>query len=165
MHRWTLCMIVRDDEILLKLAARGISKGKWTGLGGVIEPGETPEEGIVREVYEESGLRVKRMRKAGSIKFYKGSRENALGLGHLFLVDGFSGRAKGTAEGELKWFKKNRLPFERMWDDDKYWLLMMLEGNEAKIEFVYDKGMKKVKDCKISRIRKIPDGKTIIPRS
>lgn len=155
MQKWTLCMIIRKNKVLLKFGRRSISKNKWNGLGGKIDKGETPEEGIVREVKEESGLTVTKMKEFGQVKFYKGSKKEILGLGYVFLVTGFSGKAVGGEEGELKWFNKDRLPLHKMWEDDRYWLPLLFEGKGADMEFVYDRRMKHVKEYRIYNIRKI----------
>lgn len=151
---WTLCEMIRERKILLKLATRGVSKGKWNGLGGKIDKGETPEESIVREVYEESGLRVKKLEKVGTMRFYRGSRKTTFGIGHLFLVKKFEGRARSGEEGRLKWFRVDEIPYERMWDDDRYWLPHLINGLRFDSEFVYDKVMKRVKEARLSGIRK-----------
>lgn len=154
MPEWTLCEIIKGRRILLKMATRGVSRGKWNGLGGKIEKGETPEENIMREVYEESGLVVKKLEKVGRIHFYRGSRKRTFGIGHLFIIREFGGKARSTEEGRVRWFDFNEIPYERMWDDDRYWLPHLINGLSFDSEFVYDKDMGKVIEAKLSNIRK-----------
>ena len=155
MQKWTLCMITKGNKVLLKFGSRSISKNKWNGLGGKIDDGETPEEGLIREVKEESGLTVTKMKKFGNVRFYKGSKKEILGIGHVFLVTGVSGKAVGGEEGEVRWFSKDKLPLDKMWEDDRYWLPLLFEGKGADMEFLYDNRMKHVKEYHICNIRKM----------
>ena len=150
MLEFTLSEIIKGDRILLKRASRGVSKGKWNGLGGRLEEGETPEEGILREVSEESGLRATAPEKVGVLNFYIGDRAHPYGRCHLFLIKSFVGEPKSGDEGELKWFSIDNIPYGRMWDDDRYWLRHALEGRKFDAEFVFDgQKMERVKEFTI----------------
>ncbi len=155
MLRMTLCEVVKGKMLLLKKANRGISKGKWNGLGGKIESGESEKENAVREIEEESGLRAKRLERRGTIYFSKGSRGNRLGRISLFVCNNFSGQLKAGSEGELKWFDTGNLPYDRMWDDDRYWMPLLMRGYAFEAEFIYDKKMEKVIALSIRKIRKV----------
>ena len=74
----TLCWILKDGEVLLKFANRGISKGRWNAAGGKIDPGETVVECIKREVFEETGLHIEEPFYHGKFKFFFGD-PNVLG--------------------------------------------------------------------------------------
>jgi 8-oxo-dGTP pyrophosphatase MutT (NUDIX family) len=132
-----LCHVIdkRGARLLLKLATRGISRGKWNGLGGKIESGETPMQCAVRECYEESGLLVSRLFRHGVLRF-------ALARGsivvHLFSTCEYSGRLKQSEEGRLRWFRLSELPYSRMWDDDRYWIPLMISRVRFDGVFEYD---------------------------
>lgn len=151
---WTLCEVVSGRRLLLKLATRGISIGKWNGLGGKIEKGESPEESAVREVKEESGIVPSGIERWGRIDFYRGSRARKFGDAYLFVVDKFSGVPSSGEEGEVRWFQYEKIPYERMWDDDKYWLPLLLQGYRFSMEFVYDARMEKVNEVRLTHIAK-----------
>ncbi len=134
----TLCVITKDGKALLKLANRGVSDGKWNSLGGKIE-GETPEQNVVREVFEESGLRLKSFRKHGTLMFYKG-KEPFIHV-HLFSSSDFEGELKESDEGKLEWFDVKSLPYDKMWDDDRMWMPLLFQGKDFDGEFVFDEKM------------------------
>jgi len=142
--RATLCWIRNGNKILLKKANRGISIGKWNGLGGKIEPDETPEQNIIREVFEESGLEIKKPFYHGIVKFYLNGNGKLDWEGHLFSADNFSGKEKSSGEGELKWFGIEEIPFDKMWDDDRYYLQHIFDGKKFDAEFNYDEENEKV---------------------
>lgn len=142
MREDTLCEIIQDGKILLKLALRGISKGKWNGLGGRIEENETDMECAVREVFEESGLKVRDLIKHGTNIFFKGNEP--LVKVHIFSAKEFEGRLKQSEEGELRWFGLKELPYDKMWPDDIHWLPLLLEGKKFDAEFHFDEDMKEI---------------------
>jgi len=139
MAEMTLCEIIDGDKVLLKLATRGISNGKWNGLGGKIDDGETPEQCIIREVKEESGLTVSNPKKHGILRFYTEGMEGAFAVVHLFSFRSFSGKLTATDEGELRWFEISKIPYSEMWDDDGVWMIPLLSGFAFDGEFVFDK--------------------------
>ena len=154
MHVMTLCEIVSGKKILLKMANRGVSKGNWNGLGGKIEQNETPEEGVVREVEEESGLKIKDLQKIGVLNFYKSSRDELFARVHLFYSESFSGELLESDEGELRWFNIDAIPYDKMWPDDEFWFPLLLRGFRFDGDFVFDSGMKSVISYTISNLEK-----------
>ncbi len=150
----TLCHIIDKDKVLLKMASRGVSKGKWNALGGKIENGESPRENALRESYEESGLVLKDMKKIGVLSFYRGSKRNLFLKMHVFSATKFSGRITEGEEGKLRWFNVDEMPFDQMWDDDKYWWHLMRHNICFDGEFIFDSKMSKVQSYAIKRIRK-----------
>ena len=138
----------------MKRATRGISKGKWNAPGGKIEPGESPEENARREVREETGLRVRNLFYHGAISFFMGGGRK-LGIKvHLFSTRQFHGRMSSTDEGEVGWFGVTEIPFLEMWDDDKYWIQLMLARSRFNAKFYYDRANRKVTDYEIRSRRR-----------
>lgn len=126
----TLCYIERDDEYLMLHRVKkenDINKDKWIGLGGKFEENESPEECLLREVYEESGLCLTSWRYRGIVTFVNTKCESE--FMHLFTADGFEGEIGACDEGELEWIKKSRLMELTLWEGDKIFL-RLLEGNE-----------------------------------
>ena len=68
----TICLLIKDDEILLAMKKRGFGAGRWNGVGGKVEPGESIEEGAIREMEEEIGVTasIENLERVGEIKFY-----------------------------------------------------------------------------------------------
>ena len=140
----TLCHVIDGDKLLLKMATRGISKGKWNAPGGKIDPGETSDECAVREVFEETGLNIKNLKSHGPLGFHMDGKEELSFTVHLFSTRSFEGKARSTDEGEVKWFGTDEIPYEEMWDEDRYWMDLMLGGRKFAGDFFFDKENKKV---------------------
>jgi len=145
----SLCHIIQNRRLLLKKANRGISAGRWNGPGGKLERGETPTQNIVREVMEETSLRILNPLYQGRIEFYMNGQRNLDYLVHVFMVRRFSGRARSGEEGRVRWFDVEKIPYGRMWDDDRYWLPLLLNGVRFSARFFYDRKNNHVVDYEI----------------
>ena len=123
MKNTTLCYIRRGDEILLlhrTKKALDENEGKWIGVGGKIEEGESPDECLLREVREETGLRLTQWRCRGIVTFVSDRWEGE--YMHLFTADGFEGELSDCDEGELKWVPRARIPSLPQWEGDRIFL-------------------------------------------
>ncbi len=145
----TMCHILDGNKILLKMAVRGVSKGKWNAPGGKIEDGETPERCAIREVYEETGLKIRNLFDHGVMNFYLGGSNEVTITVHLFSTKEFDGSIKSTDEGEVRWFNLDEIPLEDMWDDDNYWMNLMLKGKRFDADFYFDEGSRHVTRYKV----------------
>ena len=111
----TLCQIINDGYLLLQMKSIGrFGEGKWNGPGGKLLEGETPLEGVVREVFEETGLKVSGLTYHGGLYHYFGQEEKPDWLVHIFSTRTFKGDIKESEEGELKWFPFNEIPYNQM---------------------------------------------------
>ena len=138
----TLCFVVREGSpsyVLLGKKKRGFGVGKLNGIGGKLDPGESPEDGIVREVHEEVGLNLGReaLRSVGQIIFRFPFMPEFDHFVHLFLATEWEGEPIETAEMLPYWFPVNEIPFERMWQDDAYWLPIVLRRKTIQAEFEF----------------------------
>ncbi len=147
--RATLCHVINRDKLLLKEATRGVSKGKWNGPGGKFEKGETPEQCAVRETFEETGIKMLKPFFHGKLYFFMDGKRRLSIEGYLFSTRKFSGRIRSSEEGPVKWVRISKLPMDKMWDDDRYWMGLMLKGLHFDAYIYYDKGNKKVKEYTI----------------
>ena len=134
----TICHVIRGGRLLLKEANRGISVGKWNAPGGKSEPGEAPEECARREVLEETGLRVSNLLYHGTLTFVMDGGKTLHTRAHLFSTREAKGRARSSPEGPVKWFRLDGLPFDQMWEDDRFWIPLMLMGVRFNATFTYD---------------------------
>ncbi len=137
-YKVNICYIINNKgEILLQKKRRGFGKGNWNGPGGKIEAGETPESSTIREIKEETNLTIKNLKKMAEIEFIfpDKSIDNYC---HVFVCTDFKGEPKDMGEGELQWFKKEDIPLDKMWDDDKYWLMDVLSGKYINKRFYFD---------------------------
>ena len=123
----------------MKKATRGISAGKWNAPGGKSEAGEAPDACARREVFEETGLRVRELFYHGALSFYMEGVKTLHTRALLFSTRGAVGRAAGSEEGPVKWFPLSELPFDEMWEDDRLWIPLMLRGTRFNAKFAYDK--------------------------
>jgi 8-oxo-dGTP pyrophosphatase MutT (NUDIX family) len=150
-----LCYINKDGEYLLLLKSKGrFGEGYWNAPGGKIEHGETPEDAAKREVLEETGLRVNELDEAGHLRFYFG--ENKIRADWevtVFVTSKFEGgNLSESREGKLKWFQKDKLPYDEMWADDKEWLPLLVEGRRFSGEFVFSEDSKRLLNASVTLV-------------
>lgn len=137
----TLCYIKRDDSILMLHRVKkknDINKGKWIGVGGHFEDGESPEECLIREVLEETGLKLASYKFRAIITFiyYKDITEYM----HLYTADEFFGEMIECDEGNLSWVPKSKLLDLELWDGDKIFLKLLDERDDFfSLKLIYDK--------------------------
>ena len=126
----TLCIPLNGTQILLGMKKRGFGVGKYNGFGGKLKLGETVEEATLREFQEESGLcsKSEHLKKMAEIDFYFPYKPEWNQTVHVYTISTFSGKPQETEEMAFQWFKRNEIPYHQMWDDDKYWLPLVLEG-------------------------------------
>ena len=139
MKHTTVCYIERDDSYLMIHRTKkenDANHDKWIGIGGKLEPGESPHECIVREVLEETGLTVT-PKYRGFITFV--SNEFGTEYMHLFTADSFSGEITSSCdEGDLEWIKKSDLISIPMWAGDAIFLhLLEEESRFFSLKLVY----------------------------
>ena len=127
MRNTTLCQIERDGKyLMLHRVKKAVdeNKDKWIGIGGKFREGESPEDCLLREVYEETGLRLLRWRFRGIITFV--SDEWGTEYMHLFTSDAFTGELRRDCEeGELAWIGKEELLTKPIWEGDKIFLRLL----------------------------------------
>ncbi len=150
----TLCLIVREEsprEILLGEKKRGFGVGKLNGFGGKPNSGESLEACVIREVHEEVGLIVPAdaLRRVGTMTFRFPSRPDYDHRVHVFMTDRWSRDPTETEEMAPAWFSIREIPFDRMWEDDAYWLPIALAGRTIDGEFEYGEDNETVVSWKI----------------
>lgn len=135
----TLCLLRRNEEILLAMKKRGFGEGKYNGVGGKIEGNETPEAAMIRETKEEIGVTPIQYEKVGVVsfdEFYKDEKVNL--IFHLYMVTEWEGMPTESEEMQPKWFSIDSIPYTQMFPDDKYWLPLILEGKKIDAYFDFD---------------------------
>ncbi|HNY35936.1 MAG TPA: 8-oxo-dGTP diphosphatase [Candidatus Pacearchaeota archaeon] len=133
----TLCLVKKNEMILLGMKKRGFGEGRWNGFGGKVEEGETIIEAAIREMKEESGLKVEELEEKGILLFKFLDTGKFLEV-HVFDVLKYSGEMTETEEMNPKWFNVEEIPFEKMWADDIYWMPLFLNGDKFNGEFVFE---------------------------
>ena len=142
----TLCYLERDDQYLMlhrTVKKNDVNKEKWIGVGGHFEAEESPEECLLREVYEETGLVLTSWRFRGIVTFVSGN--GIVEYMHLFTADGFEGEMHSCDEGELAWVDRDRITDLNIWAGDKIFLrLLREEAPFFSLKLVYDGGSRLV---------------------
>ena len=152
----TLCYIEKDNKYLMLHRVKkkeDINKGKWIGVGGHFEKMESPDDCLLREVKEETGLNLTSYRARGIITFIYGS--DIVEYMHLYTANGFEGNLIECNEGVLKWVNKEDVFNLELWEGDRIFLKFLLEEREFfSLKLVYN-----TEDKLISAVL---DGKKII---
>ncbi|MFZ1770437.1 MAG: 8-oxo-dGTP diphosphatase [Caldilinea sp.] len=119
--------------------ANDMHQGKWNGLGGKFEPGETPEACAIREVYEESGLTIRRPALRGLLTFpaFRGDED---WYAFVFIATAFSGELIDSAEGVLQWIDDADLLGLPLWEGDRIFLPWLDQERFFSASFVYVEG-------------------------
>jgi 8-oxo-dGTP diphosphatase len=138
----TLCYIHRGSQTLMLYRNKkqdDIHAGKWNGLGGKFMPGETPEECVCREVFEESGLSIKNPLLHGIMTF-PSFRAGEDWYVFIFTATEIEGILHESAEGKLEWIEDQRLLSLNLWTGDKIFLEWLKQPNFFSAKFVYVQG-------------------------
>ncbi len=132
--------------ILLAMKKKGFGAGRWNGVGGKVEPGESIEQAAVREAQEEIGVTPKAIKKAAELEFYfynEDHKQSAIDQKvTVFISDDWEGEPSESEEMAPKWHRKDSLPLNSMWSDDGFWLPSVISGNFVEGMFLFDKGDK-----------------------
>jgi 8-oxo-dGTP diphosphatase len=135
-ERATLLFVLRDGQLLLIHKKRGLGAGKINGPGGRIDPGETAEQCAVREVQEELRVTPIGLSQHGELMFQFADGFSIHGT--VFRATGCEGTPEETDEAVPLWTPVDRIPYERMWADDRVWLPLMLRGHSFRGRFLFD---------------------------
>ncbi|MCL2416151.1 MAG: 8-oxo-dGTP diphosphatase [Defluviitaleaceae bacterium] len=139
-----LCYVEKDNQYLMIHRTKkenDMHKGLWKGLGGKFEPGESPEECVIREVYEESGLKIRNPQLKGILTFPNNPKFEEFCI-FLFIAKDFFGDIisnEDCKEGDLAWLDKDKLDNFPANQADKYFLKWMQETEGIfSAKFIYD---------------------------
>lgn len=128
MKNTSLCYIEKDGCYLMLHRTKKVgdeNRDKWIGVGGKFEDGESPEDCMLREVREETGLSLDSWSFRGIVTFV--SDEWGTEYMHLFTASSFTGSLADCDEGELEWVEKLRIPSLPIWEGDKIFLHLLDE--------------------------------------
>lgn len=136
----TLCFVVRDGRVLLIEKRRGLGEGWYNGPGGKLEDGETAQECAIREVREEVGIRVAadELEPAGELTFTLDGTVHT--VCRVFRTDSFEGEPEPSSEAIPAWFAVDDVPYDQMWEDDRLWLPIVLDGRSVRGTFHFEGG-------------------------
>ena len=123
-----------ENRVLLGRKRRGMGVGKWNGFGGKIEAGETMRQCAVRELWEESGIRVRPedLELMADLYFDQPSDGSWSHGGMVYFVRKWEGTPRLSEEMEPRWFRLEELPYDEMWQADCIWLPALLDGKQQR---------------------------------
>lgn len=136
----TLCYVKKDGHTLMihrNKRPNDIHEGKWNGLGGKFEAGESPEDCVIREVREESGLTIRAPKMHGLLTFtnFKGNDWYVF----VFTAENFEGELlRDVPEGSLEWVRDDELLHLPLWDSDPVFLPWLAQGRFFSGKFQYN---------------------------
>jgi 8-oxo-dGTP diphosphatase len=139
MTRTCLCLLIRDGQVLLGRKKTGLGRGKITGVGGHVEPGETPGQAAARELKEETGVLAApaALVHMAELAFTFPTRPAWDQTISVFTATAWDGEPAESAEIAPAWFPAGALPLDQMWDDARYWLPRVLAGEYITGTFTY----------------------------
>ena len=136
----TLCYIEQDGKYLMlhrTVKENDVNKDKWIGVGGHFEAKESPEECLLREVWEETGYTLTSYQYRGIVTFVYG--EDTVEYMSLFTADGFTGEPIPCNEGDLEWVEKDAVLQLNIWEGDKIFFRLLAEERDFfSLKLVYD---------------------------
>ena len=128
MRNTTLCYVLQGDRVLMlhrTKKEKDINKDKWIGIGGKFLNRESPDECLLREAWEETGLTLTRWQCRGVVTFLSDVEDEYM---YLFTADGFEGDLKECDEGDLQWVSREFLNTLPKWEGDEIFLKLLWEN-------------------------------------
>ncbi len=138
----TLCYVRKGGKTLMLHRVKkrdDVHEGKWNGLGGKFEQGESPEDCVKREIFEEAGLKIKNPLLKGVLTFPDFARKEDWYV-FVFTASEFTGRLIDSDEGDLAWIKDGDLLKLNLWEGDKVFLPLLRRRGHFSGKFRYEKG-------------------------
>lgn len=127
---------MREGKILLIRKKRGFGAGKINGPGGKVDSGEMPLQSAIREAFEELGVTPRGVEQCGELHFQ--FRDGYSLHCTVFLAHDFEGELRETDEATPLWTPLDAIPYEEMWEDDRYWLPLLIRGAHFTGFFEFD---------------------------
>jgi 8-oxo-dGTP diphosphatase len=131
--------LVDGDRVLLGLRKKvflGLGENLIAGIGGKVEPGETKDQALKREILEEINVKVSSFAEMGSVRFIFPHKPSWQQEVTIYLINQWEGKPQETEPIKPEWFKKTALPTFQMWDDNAYWLPLVLENKRVNGTFL-----------------------------
>ncbi len=139
--------IIDGDNVLLIYKKRGHGKGWYNGPGGKLLKNEDPLQAAIRETEEEIGVKPHTPELCGFIRFYDVYHEDW--DVYIYRSFDYEGTPIESDEAKPVWFSKEKIPYDKMWEDDKYWLPVVLEGGYFVADFKFKKDKILAKNIRI----------------
>jgi 8-oxo-dGTP diphosphatase len=141
MKETTLCFVFdREKKLLLMIEKkRGQGAGKWNVPGGKLQKGESAHAAAARETQEETGILPLSLTHMGALEFYFPKSKSWDNICQVFISENFTGHLISESEEcYAHWISLDKIPYEKMWDDDRYWLPELLKGKKLHRIYTFD---------------------------
>lgn len=145
MKKATLVFLVKKtngkiSQICLAMKKRGFGVGRWNGVGGKVEAGETIEDAAKRETTEEISVEAKNLMKVAELDFSFSKNPSWNQVVYAYICEEWSLEPSESEEMQPQWFSVGDIPFAKMWPDDIFWIPEVLKGNLVKASFTFGDG-------------------------
>ena len=137
----TVVILLKGNQILLGMKKTGFGKGNYIGPGGKIEQNESSVEGLIREVNEEVGLKIKNPMQIGTLDFHFSHKPDWGQVVDAYYCDFWQGNPIETDELRPELFDIDKIPYAQMWDDNKYWIPLVLEKKPFSAKFSFNESL------------------------
>ena len=138
MEKTVLCYLEKDHQYLMLFRNKkkhDLNEAKWIGVGGHLEEGESKEEALYREIFEETGLTINSYEYRGELLFVNDDFEEIM---YLYTSNDFSGSLKECDEGELHWVNKDKIMELNLWEGDKVFLPLLINTKQfIRLKLIY----------------------------
>ena len=125
------------SEVCLALKKRGFGQGRWNGVGGKVDAGESIEAATQREAQEEIGITAGLMEKVAELTFIFPRNPAWDQVVHTYVTENWQGEPAESEEMRPAWFAVRDTPFASMWPDDIFWLPQVLAGKHIRARFTF----------------------------
>jgi mutator protein MutT len=137
--RRTLLLLRKDDQVLLAMKKRGFGAGRWNGVGGKLDEGETVEQALVRECQEEIGVTPTSYTAVAELDFIQDAEVDPWHMYvYAYIADDWEGEPTESEEMAPKWYTVGDIPYDEMWQDDVHWMPLVLAGKKVEGTFTFD---------------------------
>jgi len=147
MRNTTLLFLIKKNnnkisEILLAMKKRGFGAGRWNGVGGKLQEGETIEQALIREVKEEIDVSVEEsnLKKVGELAFDFPHRPDFDQVVHVYVTETWSGEPIESEEMKPQWYLADEMPYDVMWPSDMFWVPQVINGELVKGPVTFAEG-------------------------
>lgn len=145
MKNTTLLFLVKRSgneisEICLAMKKKGFGGGRWNGVGGHVEEGESIEGATIRETKEEIDVVPGKISKVAELSFSFPHNPSWNQKVHTYICEEWEGEPAESEEMNPEWFPVSEIPFDKMWPDDIFWLPKVIKGDFIKSEFTFGEG-------------------------
>ncbi len=153
-YKRTCLSIVRDGEkVLMLLKRKGLGEGYYNFPGGKVEAGEEPCECAIRELMEETCIEGESPEKIGEILYRLDNGETS--RMNIYRISRYRGTLCESSEGKPFWTKE--IPLDKMWEDDRVWVSMVMAGKKVKCEFYFSSDWKEYRGGECKEVESFPD--------